>query len=279
MAGRARMATIGHVEWTEYAAVDRVPRSGEVAHAGEPFSEPAGGGAVVAVQMARLGAESVFFTALGRDGHGQRSKQRLEQLGVRVHVAWREEPTRRALTLVDEDGERTIITLGARLAPALDDDLPWDELADTDGVYFTAGDCGALRAARQARVLVATPRARSALRAGVALDALVLSESDPDERREAEALSQAPALLVHTEGARGGSYRRSDGGSGRWCAAALPGPRGDSYGCGDSFAAGFTFGLATGLDADDAVELAARCGAACLTGHGPYGHQLTAAEL
>ena len=40
-------------------------------------------------------------------------------------------------------------------------------------------------------------------------------------------------------------------------------------------AAGLAFGLGTGLDIDGALELAARCGASCLTGKGPYGNQLT----
>ena len=53
-------------------------------------------------------------------------------------------------------------------------------------------------------------------------------------------------------------------------AAPLPGPVRDAYGCGDSFAAGLTYGLGAGLAMPDALELGARCGAACLTGRGPY---------
>ncbi len=37
-----------------------------------------------------------------------------------------------------------------------------------------------------------------------------------------------------------------DGGIQQWGAAPLPGPRVDSYGAGDSFAAGLTYGLAAG---------------------------------
>ena len=59
--------------------------------------------------------------------------------------------------------------------------------------------------------------------------------------------------------------------------AFVPGPIRDAYGCGDSFAAGLTFALGDGRAIADAVELAARCGAACLTGRGPYERQLTAA--
>jgi ribokinase len=52
-----------------------------------------------------------------------------------------------------------------------------------------------------------------------------------------------------------------------------------SYGCGDSFAAGFTFGLGAGMSVAQAAALGARCGAVCATAHGPYEHQLTAAQL
>jgi ribokinase len=54
----------------------------------------------------------------------------------------------------------------------------------------------------------------------------------------------------------------------------LPGPPVDAYGAGDSFAAGLTFGLSTLDSTKEALEFAARCGAACLTGRGPYAGQL-----
>jgi ribokinase len=56
----------------------------------------------------------------------------------------------------------------------------------------------------------------------------------------------------------------------------VPGTVVDAYGCGDSFAAGLTFGLGRGDSVEDAVALAARCGAAVMTGRGPYAAQLDA---
>ena len=275
------VAVVGHVEWVQFARVPHVPRAGEVVHACDSHEEPAGGGAVVAVQLARLAGESLFMTALGEDEPARRSIVRLNELGVRVAHATREEPTRRALTLVDDHRERTITTFGARLEPQgaerprSGQPLPWDELGKTDAVYFTAGDLDALRAARAARVLVANPRARHALGHGVRLDALVLSASDAIERRAAEPVEDEAELLVFTEGAHGGSYRMRSGESGRFPAVPPPGEPVDSYGCGDSFAAGLTYGLGAGMALADALELAARCGAVCLTGHGPYERQLT----
>ena len=92
-----------------------------------------------------------------------------------------------------------------------------------------------------------------------------------------------PRLVVATEGGLGGSYveRTLDGPpandivrSGRWVAAPLPGPAVDAYGCGDSFAAGLTFALGANMSTDDALAFAAKCGAACLTGRGPFAGQL-----
>ncbi|HEY7951449.1 MAG TPA: PfkB family carbohydrate kinase [Solirubrobacteraceae bacterium] len=281
MSSPVKVAVVGHVEWVEFARVTRMPRPGEIVETRELFAEPAGGGAVAAVQLARLCGGATLFTALGEDELAQRACARLQDLGVRVRAAPRAAPTRRALTLVDDvEHERTIITLGERLEPSAEDrQLPWDELAGMDAVYFTAGDLGALRAARQARVLVASPRAWHALGHGVSLDALVLSGEDASEQADAQGVRQDATLLVRTEGERGGTWLQGDRPQGEWRAAEPPGALVDTYGCGDSFAAGFTCGLACALDVPVALELAARCGAVCLTGSGPYRRQLTAAEL
>lgn len=276
------MTVVGHVEWVRFARVAHIPRAGEVVHARDPFDEPAGGGAVAAVQLARLAGEATLFTALGEDEHGRRSVARLRELGVHVRAAPRDAPTRSAVTLVDDSGERTITTFGPRLEPVGEDaELPWGAFAEMDAVYFTAGDLDALRAARAARVLVASPRALHALGHGVPLDALVLSGEDAIEREEATRAQADAELLVLTDGARGGSWRhigasgQHTGESGTWEAASPPGPPVDSYGCGDSFAAGLTYGLGAGLALANALALAARCGAVCLTGRGPYARQLS----
>ncbi len=278
-AARPRVAAVGHVEWVQFARVEHVPQAGEVAHAEDPFEEPAGGGAVAAVQLARLAGESLLLTALGEDETGRRSLARLPQLGVRVESAKRADPTRRAVTLVDDQRERTITTFGERLEPVGEDALPWEELAEMNAVYFTAGDLAALRAARASRVLVASPRARHALGHGVRLDALVLSAKDAIEREAAKRAEGEADLVVLTDGARGGTYRTRDGATGSWSAAEPPAAPVDSYGCGDSFAAGFAYGLGLGMGVDEALSLAARCGAYCLTGRGPYERQLTGFEL
>src|SRR2546423_236640 len=77
------------------------------------------------------------------------------------------------------------------------------------------------------------------------------------------ALGRDARLLVRTDGANGGSW--SGESQGTWSALPTPGEPHDSYGCGDSFAAGFTFGLAAGMSVADAAQLGAQRGALCLT--------------
>ena len=254
----------------QFLAVDQLPRPGAIGHALQTLEEPAGGGAVVAVQMARLLKQPVqFFTALGRDAVGEAAVQRLEQLGLELHVAWRDAPTRRGLSLVDREGDRAITVIGERLSPSLDDALPWEDLAHCDGLFVTAADPPLLRACRGAKVLAATPRVRLPVlqKAAVPLDALIGSGLDPGELVDPDQLNPAPQALIRTEGASGGIS--SPGG--RYLAAPLPGPMVESYGCGDSFAAGVVTGMAAQWPLADAIRLGAQCGAVCATRFGPYG--------
>jgi ribokinase len=268
-----RVGVVGHVEWVQFAVVARVPDSGEIVHARETFAEPAGGGAVAAVQLRKLAGSALFLTALGGDDTARLVTRRLAELGVELHAGERTEPQRRTFTYLDDAGERTITVLGERIVPELADPLPWNALATLDGVYLTGGDPGAVRAARAARVLVATPRALAALAAAaVRLDVLVRSATDPGEAYEPGMLDPAPRFVVSTRGEHGGSWTGETSGS--WKATPLPGPPVDAYGCGDSFAAALAFGLGAGMQMPAAIDLAARCGAACLCGRGPYEGQL-----
>ena len=112
--------------------------------------------------------------------------------------------------------------------------------------------------------VVASPRARSVLEAdGAWVYALVFSEGDDDERAWANRVASHSRLLVATDGR---PWRALVGSvEGRWAAVPLPGPPRDTYGCGDSFAAAFTFGLGRGDSIADAARLGAEAGARALT--------------
>jgi ribokinase len=260
----SRVAVVGHVEWVDFLRVARYPPRGGLERADRERSQAGGGAVVAAATLAELGADVDFFCAVGEDQNGHEALAELTRRGITVHAARRATATRYVFTLLDDGDERTIITIGERLAPRGDDELDWDLLAGADGVYLTAGDAGAAHRARRARTLVATPRVREQLDDLIlAIDALVFSATDRDEVRWADTLAGQTRLMVATEGERGGRWWGES--QGRWQATPPPGPIRDSYGCGDSFAAGFTFGLAQGRSPAEAAAIAARCGAEMLT--------------
>jgi ribokinase len=255
-----RCAVVGHVEWVEFARVPQVPAAGSIVHASGTTAEPAGGGAVVARQLALLAGRCELFTALGSDELGRASERRLAALGIDVHVQWGGE-TRRAWTHVDGDGERTITVLGDKLLPR--GPLP---LHGYDLVFFVSGERDVLDEARSAGFLAATARELPTLRAaGVPLDLLVGSLNDAGERYDG---SLEVATVVLTDGARGGTA------NGVPYAAVPAATVVDTYGAGDSFAAALAFALARGDALPPALEVAARAGSAVIGGSGPYAAQL-----
>src|SRR6266480_6098320 len=96
-----RTAVIGHVEWIQFARVERVPTAGEIIHACETWEEPAGGGGVSAVQMLKLAGWCSLYTALGDDDPGHRAKDGLVALGVAVETTFRPTAQRRGFTFLD----------------------------------------------------------------------------------------------------------------------------------------------------------------------------------
>ena len=263
-----RVAVVGHLEWVDFVDVDHVPSAGEIIYGTPVASVAAGGGAVAAVACARWGAEALFFTSFGNDELGARARAELAARGVTLHAMTRETPQRRALTLVDAQKERTIIVTGERHVAHGDYPLPWHELADCAAVYITGGDVAAVRAARAARIVVATARILPLLReAGIAIDALVSSANDPAERYAGE-LDPEPRLVVRTDGSRGGTYTL-DGETQPYVAVPVNGV-GDTYGAGDTFAAGLTFALGSGQAPAAAIAFARARASEVLVVRGPY---------
>ncbi len=263
-----RVAVVGHVEWVTFIPVDAPPTPGSILHATPGWEEPAGGGGVAAVELARLAGRCRLYTGLGDDAIGRRIPVTLAALGVEVQANTTSGPHRRALTLVDPGAERTIVVVGPAQEAA---GLRGKDFEGVDAVYFCKGDAASVRAARSARVLVATARVLPVLaEAGVELDALVLSSSDPSERYAPTDLPIAPRLIARTDGARGGAWQTAER-QGRWRAAPLPGPAVDTYGAGDSFAAGLAWALCHGHHVQAALDMAAAGGALALTRRGAHG--------
>jgi ribokinase len=268
---RMNLLVVGHVEWVTFLRLSGDPRPSAILHVREEFEEPAGGGGVAAVELARLAGRATLITALGDDANAARSRALLEAAGVRVCAATRAAPQRRVTTLLGAGGERTILVHGQAQEPSGADPLAYDTLlAGAHGVYFCKGDVATLAAARAARVLVATARVLPVLQRanGLSLDVLVRSGNDAAERFAPGDLSPPPAVEVVTEGAAGGYYRLADGTGGRYAAHPLPGPPRDTYGAGDCFAAALTWGLAEGQPLETALSGAAARGAAAVCRRG-----------
>jgi len=264
-----RVAVVGHVEWVEFLRVDQVPRAGGIVEGTTGVSAAAGGGAVAAVQLARMGAEVHFFTSLGDDELGHRAAADLRARGVSLHTEFEPTPQRRALTLIDAQRERTIILSGARHVGHGAAPLPWDLLASCASVYVTGGDPAALRAARTCPIVVSTARILQHLvDAEITVDALVGSDDDPREVYTPGLLPREPALLVRTDGARGGRYMFN--GIEERYAAVPTDVTGDTYGAGDTFAAALTFALGDNRSPADACAFAAARAAEVLAFFGPY---------
>jgi len=100
MITRPRVAVVGHVEWATHAT-GAFPRPGEIRVLDEAFDEPAGGGAIAAGQVAKLGAATLFFTALGDDPAGDQTRNALARLNIEVRAAGRPVAQTRAISVVD----------------------------------------------------------------------------------------------------------------------------------------------------------------------------------
>ncbi len=264
---------IGHVEWIVHVH-GRLAAPDEITRLADPIEEPAGGGAVTAAQVAKLGVACDFFTALGADARGDATKERLEAEGVAVHAVRRAQPQTWGISATGDDHDRAIVIVGAPVIATAEDPLPWELLSEASSCFFTGHDPAALRRARECPILVVTARRLAALaESGVRPDVIVASATDVDEAFDPRDLDPAPAAYVWTHGGEGGRIRDADG-ERAYAPAAVPGPVVDTYGAGDSFAAGLTVGLGLGHSLDDAAALGARCGAQALMYRGALSGQL-----
>ncbi len=267
--GNLSFAVIGHIEWVNFLEVDYLPKAGLITHSKRSLELPAGGGGVIARTLREITTGDVhFFTSLGNDFYGIQTKEIYEKMGIIMHVAWRNLPTRKGFSLVDKSGERSITIVGDRLAPFSKDDLSWHFLKEMDGIFITAGDEDIFKKSRSCPVLCATPRVgiQTIRNSNVFLDALIGSNLDPDENFSLSDLTKIPKFIIKTEGKDGGILFPG----GRYKAIHNDTPIIDSYGCGDSFAAGIIFGLASNWNIEKTVKLGTVLGSNCIGTFGPY---------
>ena len=99
--------------------------------------------------------------------------------------------------------------------------------------------------------MITARRFDSLVESGVRVDALVGSRTDPGEQFDLTRLAVQPDHVVVTDGRSGGTgYEPVE----------PPGPVVDTYGAGDTFVAGVTYGLAAGWPLPEALRFAAAAG-------------------
>ena len=267
--GNLKFAVIGHIEWINFIEVDQLPKPGLISHSKKSLEYPAGGGSVIAKRLRELtNGEVHFFTSLGDDFFGKKSINILENMGIKLHVAWRNKPTRKGFSVIDSNGERSITIIGNRLAPTHKDNLDWSILNDMDGIFITAADKEIFKKSRIAKSLCTTPRVGldTINESGVFLDGLIGSNLDPGEVFYLNELMLIPRFVIKTEGENGGIVFPG----GRYKAIENKNNKIDSYGCGDSFAAGILYGLSSGWSIEESLNLAKILGKRCSEHFGPY---------
>ncbi len=267
--GNLNFAVVGHVEWINFLKVDQLPKPGVISHSEKSIEYPAGGGSVIAKTLSELTNNQVhFFTSLGNDYYGEKSFEILSNYGMKLHVAWRDKPTRRGFSLIDSNGERSITVIGERLAPSYKDNLDWNIFEQMDGIFITASDSEIFRKARIADSLCATPRVGLNIinKSNVFLDGLIGSNLDPGEVFSLSDISIKPKFIIKTEGENGGILYPG----GRYKALINTKQKIDSYGCGDAFAAGILYGLSSKWSIDKILSLAKLLGKNTSEFFGPY---------
>jgi len=267
--GNLNFAVVGHVEWINFLKVDQLPKPGVISHSERSIEYPAGGGSVIAKTLSELTNNKVhFFTSLGNDYYGEQSFKILSNYGMKLHVAWRDIPTRRGFSLIDSKGERSITVIGERLAPTYKDNLDWNIFQKMDGIFITASDSEIFKKARIADSLCTTPRVGLDIinKSNVFLDGLIGSNLDPGEVFSLSDISIKPKFIIKTEGENGGILYPG----GRYKAIINTKQKVDSYGCGDAFAAGILYGLASKWSIDKILSLAKLLGKDASECFGPY---------
>ena len=267
--GNLNLAVVGHVEWINFLKVDQLPKPGVISHSEKSLEYPAGGGSIIAKTLSELTLNQIhFFTALGNDDFGDRCFKILSNMGIKLHVAWRDKPTRRGFSMIDSQGERAITVIGERLAPNYRDNLDWSILKKMDGIFITASDSEIFKIARSASILCTTPRVGINIinKSNVSLDGLIGSNLDPGEEFSFSELLVKPKYTIKTEGEKGGIIFPG----GRYEALKNKERKVDSYGCGDSFAAGILYGMASNWDIDKCLNLAKVIGRDSSEFFGPY---------
>lgn len=276
------VCVVGSANLDLVATTARLPGPGETV-LGRDYAEHAGGkGLNQAVAAARSGARVAFVDAVGADEPGARLRAVLAADGIDdAHVSTASAPTGRAMILVDDSGENSIVVVpGANATVALHAPLPRARVVLAQLEVPLATVAAALAAGREAgAVTVLNP----APAAELPPDLLATCDVVVPNEHEVALLGGAERLLELGCGAvvvtRGGAGVEVIDATGREHVPAHRVEVVDTTGAGDAFCGSLAARLAAGDRLGVAVRWAAAAGALATTVAGAVPAQPTAAAI
>ncbi|HEY5664165.1 MAG TPA: ribokinase [Ilumatobacter sp.] len=282
MSARFDVCILGSANLDLVATTRRLPLPGETV-LGHGYAEHAGGkGLNQAVAAARSGASTAFVGALGSDEAGRRLMAVLNAEHIDVGgLAVVPGPTGRALILVDDTGENSIVVVaGANGLVATDAPIPPTAvlLAQLEVPIETVTRAAATaRAAGGLVILNPAPAAPLPPALLAACDFLVPNQHELEHIGGVDAaLAAGCRAVVVTRGADGVDVHTTAGVS---HTTAFQVPVVDTTGAGDAFCGALAARLAAGDPLDDAVRWASAAGALATTVPGAVPAQPTAAAI
>ncbi|MDQ3176910.1 MAG: ribokinase [Actinomycetota bacterium] len=266
------------------AAASRHPHPGETVLGTAYAQHPGGKGLNQAVAAARAGATVRFVGAVGNDDAGRLLFDVLSSEGIDAsEVRTSTMPTGRAVIVVADEGENTIVVVPGANADAVVTSLPPCDVVLAQLELRLAVIAGALRTARERGILTMLNPAPVVALGDALREALAMCDVVVPNEHELVLLGGAPALLatgvgtvIVTKGARGVDVVRGDGVEHVDAHEVTPV---DTTGAGDTFCGYLAAGLAAGVDDGDAVRRAVVAAALSTTRAGAVPSIPTASEV
>ena len=299
---KPKIGVIGLGGQSAFLACDHFPAPGETVSCRELFFEPGGKGYNQAVACARMGVETVFVGAIGRDDNGKACRDDLLRQGVIPCLIEKEIPTAFAAIMTDSSGENTVSVFPGAAKALTPEDLYSNQ------VISALEDCTCLLLQNElsADCLLETCKIGQKLKIPVILnpapaenvpaeaiknsalitpnygEAKLLTGFGEQEQPTGEALAerlkgQGVFSAVITMGGQGALVMER--GNIQSIPAFSCGQAVDTTGAGDTFNGFLTAALSIGKSLTDAAKIAAVAAGISVTRHGAAGSIPTKAEV
>jgi ribokinase len=269
------VVVVGSANLDLVATTPRLPAPGETI-IGTSYSEFAGGkGLNQAIAASRAGARTALVGCVGQDGAATHLLDVATRDGVDTSQVARapDLPTGRAVIMVDDRGENSIVVVPGANAATTGHGMPPGKvvLAQLEApVDAVVGAFTAARAAGSTTVLNPAPAAALPRKLVALTDVLIPNEHEAAQVGDiAELHAAGVQTIVVTLGSRGVAVSTLRGGSAEsWKLPAIPVDAIDTTGAGDAFCGCLAAGLAAGVELDGALRRAVAAGALATTGSG-----------